>query len=173
MKTKLLPLLVVPMLCASAYLRSAQAAPFKSKQGYSLQAPAGWKVQSPGPMNADVILLATPRNGFSANLNVMAMPVPKNATLGAIKQQMGGFLAKMFTNFKIVGQSNIKLQGATALKTDATYSMGSPAKTMRMQQIIVLRNGKGYIFTTTSTAADTKIYQPRFKSILDSVRWTK
>ena len=171
--TKMWPLLAIPVLCASAFSHSAQAAPIKSKKGYSLQAPAGWKVQSPGPIGSDIMVMAAPRNGFAPNVNAVVTPKQANMTLAGAKAQLPGMYRKMFTGFKLIGQKNIPFAGGQALQIDATYAMGSPAKTIRLQQVVTLHGNNAYIFTATVLNGDYKTYQPRFKAIFDSVRWTK
>ena len=169
----ILPMLAAPLLCAYTFSRPAQAAPTKSTKGYSLQAPAGWKLQKPGPMASDMMIMAAPRNGFAANINVVVTPRENGMTLEGAKTQLPAMYRKMFTSFKLIGQKTIPFQGGRALQIDATYQMGSPAKTIRLQQIAALHGKSAFIFTATVLNADFKTYQPRFKSIFDSVRWTK
>ena len=63
---------------------SAQAAPFKSKNGYSLTAPAKWKINQSSKDGTDVMLAAPPANGFTSNMKVVVAYASQGKSLARV-----------------------------------------------------------------------------------------
>ncbi len=163
---------VLCFLAASAYLNPAHAAPFRSEKGYSLQAPAGWKLTR-GFMSSDAAFAAPARNGFAANINVVVTPLPPGATLAQAKAQTATMLAQTFSGFKLLGQRNVSIAGGRGLKTEATFRTGTPPRNLRLLQVVTVHNNRAYFFTATALTASYSAYQGAFQRALDSVKLTK
>ena len=167
----------LPVIAALGLLTIAiptvHAEPFQSSHGYEITGASGWTVKSPTGMAADVYIITHPVNGFAANLNVVVTPGEKGETLQSIHDLIRSHYSKMFTNFYITGERLSKLGGDPSYEITATYSTGTPSKTLRMHQVFVLRAGLDYIFTCTDTDKHYPKCLPQFATMLGSVHWTQ
>jgi hypothetical protein len=152
---------------------AAVAKTYSSKRGYTITVPAGWNVDSSGTMGADFIAMARPYNNFTANLNVVVAPASAGQTLAQGRAYINQAYPRVFTNYKKLAQGNTSLGGVPAITITATHDMGTPPKTLRMHQAIVLKNGAVYTFTCTAANADYARFDTAFKSALKSVKWKK
>jgi hypothetical protein len=152
---------------------SAVAKTYSSKRGYTIVAPASWNVDSSGMMGTDLIIIAKPHNGFSANLNVVVAPASAGQTLAQGRKYIDQAYPRMFNNYKRLAQGNTSLGGVPAITITATHAMGTPPRTLRMHQAIALKNGAVYTFTCTAGNADYARFDAAFKSALKSIKWKK
>jgi hypothetical protein len=146
---------------------------YSSKRGYTIVAPAGWNVDGSGTMGTDLIMIAKPRNGFSANLNVVVAPASPGQTLAQGQAYISQAYPRLFNNYKKIAQGRTSLGGVPALSLTATHAMGTPPRTLRMHQAIALKGGSVYTFTCTAANADYAKFDAAFKSALKSVKWKK
>lgn len=151
----------------------ARAATVKSKRGYSITAPAGWRVTQSGAMGTDLILLAKPANNFQPNINVIVQPLPPGMTLKRGRAELDRIYPKMFAGFKWISRGTAKVGGATGLLNVASHTMGTPPRQLMMYQVIVPHGKNYYSFTGTSLLSQSAKLKPQFAAILRSVRWTK
>jgi hypothetical protein len=73
------------------------------RNAYSISAPRGWQVDSSGTMGTDMILIAKPYKGFSANLNVVVAQAGPGQTLAQGRKYIDQTYPRMFSNYKKTG----------------------------------------------------------------------
>lgn len=169
MKTSLLaPVCGIAVLATSLSTGSAQAATYKSANGYSFTPPAGWQ-KLPNFSGTEIMY----RSSTGENINVLSRAVPAGITLAQIRAATIPQLRAKMTGYQLVGQGNTRLGGVPAAYIYSSYLMGTPPQRMRGDQIFVLRKGRMFAFTCTSRSAVHAKYKPIFQKILNSVRWTK
>ncbi len=151
----------------------ATAKEYVSKNGYRITPPAGWKTMPGSTTTPDVIFLAPPVKGFSANINVVVTPAAPGETITQVPTQIRPLFSRMFTAFSPMSQGYTTTDGAKAYTHTARYTMGNgPQKLrMRMRQVIALRKGKAYTFTCTAGDAQYANNAKAFDAALKSIRW--
>jgi hypothetical protein len=164
-------LLFVFFLSALLTMQRAQAAPFVSSHGYSFTPAPGWRVNTSGMMHSDVIVLAPSEGAFTSNFSVLLSPALPGQTLEEGQQQIGMLYPKAFTDFKMLSSTIGNLGGVKALDLFGSYRQGT--ERLWMRQALVLREGKVYTFTCTSTVATHARYDAAFTKMLQSVHWSK
>jgi hypothetical protein len=164
---------VVASMLVLVTATAAIAKTYSSKKGYTIAAPAGWKVDSSGLMGTDLVLMAKPQNGFAANLNVVVTAASPGQTLAQGHSYITQTYPRLFNNYKKLAQGNTTIGGVPAISVTATHSMGTPPRTLRMHQVIAIRRGSIYTFTCTAANADYAKFDAAFKSALKSVKWKK
>lgn len=172
MQTKMKVSRWATMLCGATMLfsaaHSAQAATYKSANGYSFTPPAGW-TQRKAFMGSEVLYI----HSSGSNLNVVSRAMPAGVTLAQIRAASFAQLRKAMTGYQLVSQGNTRLGGGAAGFIDSTYLMGTPAQKMRAYQVYALRGGKLYVFTCTARNALYPKYKATFQKTLNSLRWTR
>lgn len=151
----------------------ARAATVKSKRGYSVTAPAGWRVVKSGAMGTDLILLAPKANNFQPNVNVIVQTLPPGMNLKRGRAELDRVYPKMFASFKWISRGTAKVGGATGLLNVASHNMGTPARKLLMYQVIVPHGRNYYSMTGTSLLSQSAKLKPQFEAIFRSIRWTK
>ena len=172
MQTKIKTSRLTAMLCGATMLFSAaisaQAATYKSTNGYSFAPPNGW-TQSKGFAGTEVAYI----HSSGTSINVVSQAVPAGISLSQIRAASLAQLRKTMTGYKLVSQGNTRLGGGAAGFIDSTYLIGTPALQMRAYQVYAVRSGKLLVFTCTSRNAIYPQYKVTFLKTLNSVRWTK
>ena len=143
------------------------------RNAYLISAPRGWQVDSSGTMGTDMILIAKPYKGFSANLNVVVAQAGPGQTLAQGRKYIDQTYPRMFSNYKKLAQGSTSLNGVPVITVTASHAMGTPPRTLRMHQVIALRRGYIYTFTCTAANADYARFDAAFKAALKSVKWKK
>jgi hypothetical protein len=163
------------LACTALFLEiaAASATPYASPKGYQITPAAGWKVNSSGIMGSDVVLFAAPSHGFAANLNVVINPTPSNETLRDVDIELKKALQQTLQNYKTLSTKYSSVNGAKALVLSSSYTIGSPAKLVHSRQIIAEHNHLTYSFTCTDLAENAQAYDPAFKQMVTSIKWTK
>ena len=151
----------------------AKGKTFKSPKGYSITAPANWKIMSDGLMGTDVILIAPAAKQFGANVNVVVKTAPKGGNLKQGMPQIIQGMSRVLNGFKEISRGETKVDGLPGIQFTATHKMGTPARVLKMYQQYVVRNGKVYVFTATALNENYATYDSAFKTVLKSVTWNK
>jgi hypothetical protein len=147
--------------------------PFKSSKGYTITPAKGWTSNSTGLMGTDVIIYARPVDAFTPNFNVVIVPTIKSDTLKGLPKQMRAMYPKTFTNYQFIGQRFSTLAGRPSYVTTGTYMLGTPARKIRLHQVMILHDGKATILTCTDTDKHYGKSLAAFDAMLKSVKWTE
>lgn len=142
-----------PLLLAALFASTTLAASYTdSKYGFQLSYPAGWTVQ-PDVMGAAVAVLAPPVNNFSRNVNVVVIGgVPAGTTLDSVYSQNVATLRKLMTDFKVLAERRLTVDGQPARELVYTGRQGQYS--LRQKQRYVLHGGKLYVLTATGLKGD-------------------
>ena len=151
----------------------AHAATVKSKRGYSLASPVGWRVAQSGQMGTDLILLAPKANGFQSNVNVIVQPLPRGMNMKRGRAELDRLYPRMFAGFKWISRGTTKVGGTTGLLNIASHSTGTPPRKLLMYQVVAPRGKYYYSFTGTSLLSQSAKFKPQFETIFRSIKWTK
>lgn len=161
------------LVAVLALLITVAGAQSGRRNAYSISAPRGWQVDTSGTMGTDMIVIAKPYKGFTANLNVVVAPASPGQTLAQGRKYIDQTYPRLFNSYKKLAQGSMSLGGVPAITITATHAMGTPPRTLRMHQVIALRGGSIYTFTCTAANADYARFDAAFKSALKSVKWKK
>ena len=146
-----LPIISLVLLLIAA---PATAAPFTSSKGYSITPPKGWTANRSGTMGTDAMFIAKPKNGVTANINVVVTKAAPGDTIQAARAQINQTYPRLFNQFKWIARGNTTVDGAPALFNTVNYSIGTPPHRMWAHQIVALKNGMLYSFTCTTLNKD-------------------
>lgn len=146
----------------------ASAATYRSANGYTIAAPAGWTT-SKGVMGTEVIFMSPTRE----NINVVVQAVPRGTTLAKARAETITLLRRMMTGYKVLGQGNMTMGGVRALTLSSSYQMGNPPQGLLAFQTFALRGGKLYVFTCTAQRTTYARHAGTFRNALRSLRWTR
>ncbi len=149
------------------------ASPVTSPKGYSLTPATGWFTDQSGRVPGDDLTTFTkPDKGTEIKLGVRVTKAPNNINLEGAKQFVNKQYPKQFTHWTLVSQTFSSLGGVRDLDTTATCLFGSPARQMRVRQVIVIKAGSLYFFTSGVPEDDHAQYDKAVSATLRSVRWT-
>ena len=172
MQTKIKTSRLTAILCGATMLFSAafsaQAATYKSANGFQFTPPAGW-TQRKAFMGTEVVYL----HSSGTNISAVSQAIPPGVSLAQVRAASLAQLRQAMTGYKLVSQGNTRLGGGAAAFIDSSYMMGTPAQKMRAYQVYAVRGGKLFVFTCTAKNALYPKYKAAFMKTLNSVRWTK
>ena len=171
MQTKIRKSALATVLCGVTMLFSiantAQAAIYKSPNGYQITVPNGW-TQQKGFMGTEVAYT----DASGASISVLSPPEPVGpTTLTQIRLASVEHIRRILNDYKLVKQGNTKLGGVPAAYITSSYSMGTPKRMVRVHQVIAVRHNKLFVFTATASKASYPRYAATFHNMLQSVRW--
>src|SRR5579872_4897705 len=102
LETRAIPFQKVVVVGLLASIGPAMAAPYVSRNGYEITAPAGWKMIR-GAFGTEVAFIAPARPGFAAaNINVMITPSAPGKAIDRDLVELRAAYPKMFTNYQRV-----------------------------------------------------------------------
>ena len=159
-------------ICLTA--RIACAEPFSSSRGYHISSLPGWHIDSSGATGNDVIIYTEkskdiPEGMPEPNLNVRIGPQGGLTTLEIAKRGIIKFYQKAYPNLRLLSQAYSSLGNVRDL--DTVFLVGSPHKSIRIHQVLVLKNHSVYFFTSACPEQVHGKYDPFFSQMLKSVRW--
>lgn len=100
-----------------------------------------------------VVFVASPQRGsFKPNVNVVAQPVAKNATLESLYQATVASLADSITDFKTTPGRSLTVAGQPAREAVFTGRQGQ--YDLRWRQLLFIKTGQAYAVTYTRAASD-------------------
>jgi hypothetical protein len=152
--------------------KQAGGAVFTSDKGYKITLAKDWSSRK-GEGIYDVFISAAKKDDFIANLNVVVTPSTPGEMLDSYPEALDTLLSSQVANYESVSHEFITVDGERAYAHTATYQFGFPARTIRLKQVIVLRDGKDYTFTCTGLDSNHEEYDPAFQGMLDSIKWTE
>ena len=143
-----------------------------SPNGYSLTPPPGWSADQSGKVPGnDLTLFTKPDGDFEIKFGVRIGKASRGMTLPRIRQAINKTYPLHFSHWKGISQSSSTLGGMQDLETTAICFLGSPARQVRLHQVLVIKNGRLYFFTAGFPEEDHAQYDKTFVDILHSVRW--
>jgi hypothetical protein len=146
---------------------TANAKPFRSKSGYAIEAPRGWKV-TPNFSAADVLLQA-PRN--KATINVTFWPIRKGETLQSGGHDIDAAILRM-KNAKIMGRKRTKLDGVATVVHEYAYNSPHNGR-MRVGQTTAIRAGRAVLVTAMAPEKIWPRVGPTMLQTIEPFRWNK
>lgn len=172
-----LPFIILPFIilifAVAAFLMPAiaQASPktYVSNQGFQLNPPAGWRIDTSGTY-APFVLFAPTVGKFAPNMNVNAKKSDTDFPLSDVGPDLTARFQKQFKNYHQISQHQTTIAGHPALETVGTYTLDTLGIPTRIDQYIVKTSGHIYIFTLTAPAASSARYETAFAAILKSVK---
>ncbi len=161
----------LPALAPGVVLAVANK-PFKSKSGYSIQPPVGWKCDITGSTGTDLFVTAPkPANsGFVPNINVIVHAVPDGTTIKDVKTALASDLASAPT-FTMTLSDVATVADDNALHVLLNFDQGTPLQHLRSEEYLILHAGYLYEVTYTSPRAEREMYAAQFSAMLHSIKW--
>lgn len=171
---RLLPIaliLGISLLLGIAAIAVAAAKPYVSLRGYQITPAPGWEINDSGEMGTDVVISASPSDGFAPNLNVVVGPAPAGISLAHARALANQQMSKILAGYKLVSQSYTTVDGVRAINTVIEHSTGAGGRRLHLHQVVAIRGGQIYTFSGTSLASNHAKYDSAFNQMLHSIRW--
>jgi hypothetical protein len=138
--------------------------------GFSINYPGGWKAEENSTSGVIVnIINSTPDtdngNRFAANINVVSEDTGTLNLADYVKLSKK-VLNDTFTNYKVVTENQITINGKDGILTESIYEMG--AYQLHNYQMFIINNSKSYVITATTLDSSWNNYKDVLRTALMS-----
>jgi hypothetical protein len=130
--------------------------------------------ERPPEAKAAAYLCAGPTTeGFATNINLGCDPFPGKELPSDIADSVEKEMARVAIDYKLVSQQRVKVADQDAVVLSSSYRQKKDGPLLQNRQVLIVREGKLYVFTFTSLA---KVYEKQvtaLDSLLKSLHWIK
>ena len=144
---------------------------FESKEAnLAFTSPAGWQERSTGKEGSLVAFSGPKTPGVRSTLEVAVTEMGqieelrRQDALGVVRH-----LAGQLENFEMLGSKEATVAGVKAQRI--TYQARSGKTILQTTQVFMVRNGRLYLFTVTTSPEQHAEHVKVLNAVLDTVRW--
>lgn len=134
--------------------------------------PAGWEQRTTGE-EGSLVLFAAPKS--PAVRSTLEVAVTEMGQVEELRRQdalgVVRHLAGQLENFELLGSKETRVAGMKAQRI--TYKARSGKTILQTTQVFLVRNGRLYLFTLTSSPEQHAAQAKVLNGVLESVRWLK
>lgn len=141
------------------------------KDGYLITPAPGWRtLPLTGGFGTDFIAQSPQVDkAYAANFTVIMKSVP-GMTIQEARAQLPRYTQEL-AGYRQLAAGQSTLDGLPSVEHSGTFTNAN--RPLRLQQKIVLRGGRAFIFTATCLEADLDLWRDDIQKTFDSVRWQK
>lgn len=150
-----------------------QFTPYESAKGFRIKYPASWEPAAPN-QGIIAVKFRTLKGLVSARMAVEDLPAGTTLETYAKATNVGvkTYMSQQGMPPTFLGEGDTTLAGNPARQTSYSYNLKGTTLSVKVLQIMTVRNGKGYCFNYT---AASNVYDTFFRVVVEivkSIEWT-
>lgn len=143
-----------------------------NRNGYIIQYPTTWKIDTSNPMGTDLLIIAPYDNTddvFTENVNVLIQDLKgQNIGLSEYKQISEKQVAEVVTDGKIYESSIMQKANSKYYRLVCSYKAPQGDLTLKVISVCYIKDEKAYLATFVAQYSNYDKYQKTAESILNS-----